>query len=1240
MEDAWVAEGPAHTVRVNRQALEIVPLQRGEASRSGLTGVIRAKPLLLKTRSLQRGVTHLDADDPQAPFAASNGSIAIGRGAITEYVANAEDGVHLSWSVPSEPKGTGDLVVRLTVSGERYVAATTSGLHFAQDRSMPGLVFGAATWIDAAGVRSAVALSLTSNELELRVPAETLAHSRYPAVLDPTISSEFGVDNPVVALARGNPNPSGVACGPTQCLVTWTSNFTNDLFGARIASDGALLDPVPIPIARTGFATAGVAFDGVDYFVVWAGAGILGARVRASDGVVLDKSTVGIPISTTTSSRSPAVAFDGTNYLVVWDTGLYLPTGRVMGMRVAPDGTLLDGTVASGGFVIADPGTHQNPAVAFDGRNFLVAWEDTTSGEINATRVRAVDHALLDGGSAGGFKIASVGSNPAIAFDGTNFLAAWRTPLGNIGARRIRPFDGALLDGAASTSGIVIGGNAARGPWLAFGAGNYLVQWATAGGAGGPEGIYGERLRASDGSLLIGPSTPPGVLMGLGTLGVAQAGFVGGNFMTSWVSGYHDQYWSGVSTYVRASRVSAAKLAVLDAPGTIVSNSANTEERAAIASNGTSYFVVWTDNRGSLSEADTHIYGSLVRPDGSLVAPAGIPICTVPTGQYSPTVASDGTNFLVLWSDRRALAAGDLRVYGTRVRASDGLLLDGPASAGGVLIRSNTFGASAVTFAAGNYFVVWPDTPSSQGDALAGMRIRAADFAFLDGTTSTGGTTIGTNQGKGLKLVTDGSNFLVVWADLNGNLLGARVRADGVLLDAPPTTGAIALGKGASTGGTFDGTNYFIASSYMSSIHGHRIRPADGALLDGLGGIAIADVPGLYSPPDVSFDGTNELVVWDDPRSLSHTDIYGARVRPADGALLDGPSSSAGFPIEVSEIIARNPRVLSAGGRSLVVYEDVIRDPPFSVAFRMTGRFVGEGISCSSASDCSTGFCVDGACCDSACGGGIATDCLACSAAAGAATDGVCGFVVMPMICRGVAGPCDAPESCGGTSALCPPDGFAATGSVCRSAATLCDEPETCLGGTVTCPADQIAIEGKPCREPANACDLPEVCDGFAKLCPANVYKLNGESCAGGLCVGGECAPQPDAGAPDAGANVDAGSSDAGTNVEAGSSDAGLDATDIDASAVAGGLDANTDPDTGAMEGGSSLLGSGGGGCSCRTTSANRNGQSVALVLPLALMLLARRRLSLRKTPRAHFHVTTTLDAPSPIASERNSFSA
>src|SRR5205823_5512785 len=129
--------------------------------------------------------------------------------------------------------------------------------------------------------------------------------------------------------------------------------------------------------------------------------------------------------------------------------------------------------------------------------------------------------------------------------------------------------------------------------------------------------------------------------------------------------------------------------------------------------------------------------------------------------------------------------------------------------------------------------------------------------------------------------------------------------------------------------------------------------------------------------------GTGQyLVVWQDDRagsSAGPNDVYGGRVT-STGSILD-PGGFAISQLATDETIP----VIAFDGTSgyLALYQ---RRDLSAGANRVFGRTIsfsalGNGSSCSSASQCTSGNCVDSVCCDSVCGGGSANDCQACSMA-------------------------------------------------------------------------------------------------------------------------------------------------------------------------------------------------------------------------------------------------------------------
>ncbi len=178
------------------------------------------------------------------------------------------------------------------------------------------------------------------------------------------------------------------------------------------------------------------------------------------------------------------------------------------------------------------------------------------------------------------------------------------------------------------------------------------------------------------------------------------------------------------------------------------------------------------------------------------------------------------------------------------------------------------------------------------------------------------------------------------------------------------------------------------------------------------------------------------------------------------------------------------------------------------------------GVPCNTVIECLSLLCVDSVCCDATCGSGDTTDCVACSIAGGATTDGTCGSITNGTACGD--GDC---EECSAGSCIHTPAN--SQGPSCTDTTdTDCDNPDTCDGAgscvtnlesngtgcgdnvcdecdTGTCVTTQSGVAGPGCDDVTDDdCTNPETCDG-AGSCQEN-HETDGIVCGDGVC--NECA--------------------------------------------------------------------------------------------------------------------------------------
>ena len=873
------------------------------------------------------------------------------------------------------------------------------------------------------------------------------------------------------------------------------------------------------------------ASNGSGFMVVW-------QDFRGSDhpsGTRLDSAArvldpLGLPVGSPTFGRNPNVGSDGQDYLVVWEDYRSDFRGYVYGERFTAAGVALD----PGGFQISSyQDEDQVPSVAFGAGTYLVAWADYSSGSLRIWGARITPTgAVLD---PLGIPI-SLGPNeygPSVAFDGTNFLVTWYDNT-TIRAARVTP-TGLVLDVPPIN---VTGG---RYPAAGFDGQDFLLLYNLG------TDIYGARV-ATDGGVL----DPAGFPVSAGSWSEYYPSIA--CTPSSCAGVWIDNRDAGAGYLVYGARIDQAGSVIDDAGVPFMGSDSY---RPAIAFNGTNYLIA-SDQR--VPAQAPNVYGTLASPSTfAPVTPGGDLFSTAVAAQYDPRVASDGTDFLLVWADDRNIATTGEDIFAARVAADAGLI---DRSGFSVSTAPGRQLIPTVTFTGSDYLVAWLDYRDGGGSpAIWGSRVSQAggvldpngfpitapgpigsvQMAGLDGgalvvwedgrNQADSGTDLyfarvdqrGTVRDPGgLPLVTapsfqvspaldsNGTSAIVAWTDYrsgtSADIYAARIDGDGTV--SPPNgqaisagpqderTPAVAVGHGQALVVWEDGRD----SGKVSGIdlYAARIAPDLGVLDPG--GFDVTTAPDSQRAPSATFDGAEYLIAWEESRNSRGffgqiTDLWATRVTPTGAVLDDAGFAVSEDPYDEYSAAAASDRQ----GHVLVAYNRAPADTVDRALARVVTGQALLGDPCgSSAVRCASGFCVDGVCCDSACGGGDPTDCMACDAA------GQCVTLGTEAICRPPAGLCDLPERCDGNSTTCPSDAFRSSAAVCRPAAGDCDTPESCTGRDPDCPPDALLSSTTTCRPTAGPCDIPESCTGQSATCPADDYAARGTSCGneGEVCSG------------------------------------------------------------------------------------------------------------------------------------------
>ncbi|MBI5774183.1 MAG: immunoglobulin domain-containing protein, partial [Verrucomicrobia bacterium] len=175
-------------------------------------------------------------------------------------------------------------------------------------------------------------------------------------------------------------------------LAIWSDgrngDTNNDIYAQRISPAGALVGAeIPIAIGAVNEREPSAAFDGTNYLVVWQSRRAGVTELWDTYGKFV--SPAGVPGGAFLISQSPSrsynptsVAFDGTNYFVVWarDIGPGFPSPTewdIYARIVTRSGTLAAGKEFA---VTTAAGSQPFASVIYSGTGFLVSWLDESAG--------------------------------------------------------------------------------------------------------------------------------------------------------------------------------------------------------------------------------------------------------------------------------------------------------------------------------------------------------------------------------------------------------------------------------------------------------------------------------------------------------------------------------------------------------------------------------------------------------------------------------------------------------------------------------------------------------------------------------------------------------------------------------------------------------------------------------------------------------------------------------------------
>jgi len=306
---------------------------------------------------------------------------------------------------------------------------------------------------------------------------------------------------------------------------------------------------------------------------------------------------------------------------------------------------------------------------------------------------------------------------------------------------------------------------------------------------------------------------------------------------------------------------------------------AGSRSQPSVAYDGTNFLVVWTEVIGAQSD----ILGAQVDGNGGAAHPAFLISSSPAVNDVGPDVAFDGSSFLVVWEQQLQLTNAD--IVGRRVTTTG-------SATGSIIPLVNLTSVQRAPAVAGNtasggFYVVWHDCRVDGNCDIFGGRVSSAG-ANLDGNGVQ--VSLSTKNDFVPDVAFNGTRYLVVWEDQfnasDDDILMSLVSASNVVQGGGSIV-ANPSGRQRDPAVASDGTGWYVvwedARSGTNDIYGQPI--SSGGVPPDFLGTPICTIADEQNDAAIAFNGVY-LAAWRDRRNGTNGDILFSRIAK-DGTVTD-----------------------------------------------------------------------------------------------------------------------------------------------------------------------------------------------------------------------------------------------------------------------------------------------------------------------------------------------------------------